>query len=56
MSTFDPDKPAYLHDRLNEEVLEWRPEDAQRWREHAVPHVEGVITWDGLLIDGWRAR
>ncbi len=55
MSEFDPAKPAILHDALNDQIITWTAdkEDVEHWREHAVPHAEGVIAWDGLLIDGW---
>jgi hypothetical protein len=53
MSTFDPSQPALLHDRLNDEIFAWLPEKKDEWLRNAQPAGEGVIGWDGLLIDGW---
>jgi len=50
MSTFDPDVACRVHDRLNEKIINWRPEWAANYRQYAD---EGVIEWDGLLLDGW---
>jgi hypothetical protein len=53
MSTFDPTRPALLHDQLNDKMLAWTGEELAGWREHANPHSQGIIEWDGLLLDGW---
>jgi hypothetical protein len=53
MSTFNPDVPAGIHDRLNDEIIEWKPQWAPLYRQYGVLHDEGVIAWDGLLWDGW---
>jgi hypothetical protein len=54
MSEFDPSMPAMVHDQLND-TFEWMPE---KWREHyeryASEHAPGIVSWDGLLLDGWR--
>jgi hypothetical protein len=53
MSTFDPDVACRVHDRLNEKVFDWKPEWADDYRQHADQFDDGVIEWDGLLLDGW---
>jgi hypothetical protein len=54
MSKFDPDKPCRVHDGLNDRFLNWKPEWAHHKREFAAEHGEGVIAWDGYLLDGWE--
>ena len=53
MSEFDPSRPAMVHDRLNDQMFEWDPEE---WRGHyerfAHDHARGIVEWDGLLLDG----
>ena len=53
MNTFNPEVPCHVHDTLNKQLIEWKPEWAALYREHGVLHDEGVIAWDGLLLDGW---
>jgi len=54
VSTFDPSKPAMVHDRLNDRTFKWKPETMQaNYEEYANPHGPGIIAWDGLLRDGW---
>jgi hypothetical protein len=53
MDTFDPDLPCRVHDRLNDQIIEWKPQWASMYREYGVKWDEGVIAWDGLLLDGW---
>jgi hypothetical protein len=53
MSTFNPSQPALLHDQLNDDTFAWTGEQADHWRQHAKEASEGVIGWDGCLIDGW---
>jgi hypothetical protein len=56
MNEFDPSKPAMVHDRLNDETFEWKPEQYfKSYLKYAHPHDVGVIEWDGLLLDGWEA-
>jgi hypothetical protein len=50
MRTFDPTKPAMVHDQLNDETFEWQPE---RFHSMSSPHGDDMIEWDGLLLDGW---
>jgi hypothetical protein len=52
METFDPDRPCQVHDGLNEQVIGWRSEWASMYREHGAKWDEGVVAWDGLLLDG----
>ena len=52
MSIFDPDVVCRVPDKLNEQVLVWKPEWAANYRQHAREHDAGVIHWDGLLLDG----
>jgi hypothetical protein len=54
MKNFDPDRPCRVHDGLNDEFLNWKPEWAPHYREFAAEHGEGVIAWDGFLLDGWE--
>jgi hypothetical protein len=43
-----------VHDRLNNELIAWKAERAAHYREFAQPFDEpGLISWDGLLLDGW---
>jgi hypothetical protein len=53
MNEFDPTKRAIVHDEMNDKSFEWQPEWAGHYREYATQHTEGVIGWDGLLLDGW---
>jgi len=57
MARFNPAEPALLHDQLNDKVIPWgaTQEELTHWRKYARPdHQEGVMAWDGALIDGWR--
>jgi hypothetical protein len=55
MRTFDPTKPAMMHDQLNDRTFQWDPE---RWGDDfwvvSRFESEGMIDWDGLLLDGWK--
>jgi hypothetical protein len=51
MSTFDPEVACRVHDKLNDQVLIWKPEWADDYRQHADDFGDGVIEWDGLLLD-----
>lgn len=53
MSEFDPSRPATVHDSLNDRMIEWQPEWVWSFRKHRA-HADGVIEWDGLLLDGWQ--
>jgi len=54
MNTFNPEIPCRVHDQLNDQIIEWQAQWAPLYRDHAVLYDEGVIVWDGLLLDGWR--
>jgi hypothetical protein len=54
MSEFDPTKRAIVHDGLNDQNFEWKPDFAEGWSDHITWHETEVIAWDGLLLDGWR--
>jgi hypothetical protein len=55
MSEFDPSKPALVHDQLNDDTFEWMPErHCADYERYAGPWGNGIINWDGLLLDGWR--
>jgi hypothetical protein len=56
MSEFDPTRPAFVHDALNNKILDWEPEWAAHYREHAIFDVEGTVGWDGRILVGWRPR
>ena len=49
---FDPAKPATVHDPRS---FEWKPKTMQEnYEKCATPRADGVIEWDGLLLDGWE--
>jgi hypothetical protein len=53
MSEFEPSASATVHDSLNERTFEWLPEWQASYRWHAKEVGPGIISWDGLLLDGW---
>ncbi len=53
MSTFDPLRRCTVHDVLNDETIEWSPELAASYRRFAFEEEVGMISFDGLLLDGW---
>jgi hypothetical protein len=55
MREFDPTRPALVHDRLNDGLFEWLPEQYRaHFEHHGRPDGDGVIVWDGLHLDGWK--
>jgi len=55
MREFDPDQPARLHEALNDKIFTWRTAWAGEWRRNAVANkVDGSVSWDGLIFDGWE--
>jgi hypothetical protein len=55
MSEFDPSKPALVHDKLNDQTIDWEPE--RHGTDYKAGHRglgDGVVEWDGLLLDGWK--
>lgn len=53
MDTFDPDMPCRVHDKVNDQIFEWNPQWASMFREYGAKWGEGIVAWDGLLLDGW---
>ena len=53
MNTFNPEIPCHVHNRLNDEILEWQTQWAPLFRELGILQDEGVIAWNGFLLDGW---
>ena len=53
MSTFNPDVACRVHDQLNDQGLDWKPDWAGQYCQYASMHDAGVIGWDGMLLDGW---
>ena len=54
MSEFDPTKPCWVHDSLNDTTFEWEPIDLVRYRRLAGDQGDGRVNWGGLLLDGWE--
>ena len=57
MDQFDPSKSGQqVHDQLNDQVIDWEPERHGRdWARHGHRDFgDGIVEWDGLLLDGWR--
>ena len=54
MSQFDPDRPAILHEKAGDRTFDWSPEWASHYRIFSRRFGDGMIFWDGLLLDGWR--
>ena len=54
MSTFNPDAPCRVLDK-ERTIPYWRSEWAANYRRHASEFDDGIINWDGLLLDGWCA-
>ena len=54
MKEFDPSKPAMVHDRLNDRTFEWKPEWQGKYDLSARKSGDGLISFDGQLLDGWQ--
>jgi len=56
MTEFDPDRPAKVHDRLNNRTFTWRASLGERITvsRPRSDKVEGTVRWDGLVLDGWK--
>jgi hypothetical protein len=54
MRDFDPARPARVHDLLNDATLEWNTGWADNWRKYAHLTIDGVVYWEGLILDGWE--
>jgi len=53
MSDFDPSQPAILHDLLTDEIITWTGEQQDDFRKLARRRPEGIVEWEGRLLDGW---
>ncbi len=55
MRTFNPAKPALLHDQIHNVMIRWLATVSliQRWSARARPYEDGVMEWEGRLFDGW---
>ena len=57
MSTFNPDVPCRVHDKLNDKILNWRPEWAANYRQYADDFGDGVIEWiEDVRIESNRGQ
>lgn len=57
MAEFDPSKPALVHDKLDDRVIDWQPERYQRhYQAFSMLLAPGVVHWDDRLLDGWMER
>ena len=54
MSTFDPNVPCRIHDRVNDKMFDWRTRNADRYRQYAKLDRDGLVWFDGLILDGWK--
>src|SRR4029453_9900643 len=55
MTEFDPSKPALVHDKLNDQVIDWEPErHGKDYKDGHCDFGNGVIEWDGLPLDRWK--
>jgi len=43
-----------VHDLLNDATLEWNTGWADNWRKYAHLTKDGVVYWEGLILDGWE--
>jgi hypothetical protein len=54
MQTFEPSRPAMVHDELNQQTFEWQPEWQSSYEQYGELDGRGISNWDGLLLNGWR--
>ena len=57
MTTFEPDRPCRVHDRLNDKTLQWRTAWAHEYRQYAClcsDDGHGIVYFDDLILDGWE--
>lgn len=55
MAEFDPSKPAEVHDKLIDQIISWEPDQHRAsYEKYGHRLADGVIAWDGLLLDGWK--
>jgi hypothetical protein len=54
MQTFNPDAPCVIQNQLNNELIQWDTQWAAHYLEFAQPFDSpDLISWDGMLLDGW---
>ena len=56
MSTFDPNLPCRVHDRLNDRTFSWHTRKAATYRQYArlgSENGQDIVYFDGLTLDGW---
>jgi hypothetical protein len=53
MREFDPAKPGVLHDQQSDSMLAWTGEREGDFRRLAKWRADGLVEWDGGLLDGW---
>jgi hypothetical protein len=53
MSTFDPEEPCRVHDRQNNRTFKWKTRLAEAYKRDAVLLGDGMVSFDGLILDGW---
>ena len=54
MSEFDPARPAFVHDAVNNRMIRWKTEWAESYRKGAKEESAGVVAWEGRRFDGWE--
>jgi hypothetical protein len=53
MATFDPAEPCRVHDRLTDRTFGWGTAWAEEYRRHAWRGSDGLVYFDGLILDRW---
>ena len=53
MSEFDPSEPAFLHDAERNRAIPWSPDFQRLFEQEARVVAPGLVSFDGLLLDGW---
>ena len=57
IAEFDPPKPTLVHDKLNDQVIDWEPD--RHGKEYQASHRDfgdGVIEWDDRRIEPKKKR
>ena len=53
MKEFDPDRRSLVHDQANRLGFEWSADEAERYRQCAKEMPDGMVHFDGRILDGW---